>query len=114
MTLPHLLLSSTIAMASQVQCTFTGVYADYVQLQEEYARKCTEYDHIDCTLSSILPQIEGQNLFIYFFHLPSTYSIKCARHQFFLSNILNMSTYRLRLLNMAPKWWWAGSCYACV
>lgn len=62
-TLPHVLLSSTIAMASRVQLTFTEAYADYVQLQEEYARKCAEYDHIDCTLSSVLPQIEGQYLF---------------------------------------------------
>jgi nucleoprotein TPR len=54
-------LSPTVAMASRVQRsgkTFTEVYADYVQLQEEYAKKCAEYDHMDRTLSSVLAQIE--------------------------------------------------------
>ena len=32
--------------------------ADYVRLQEEYAAKCAEYDHMDRTLSSVLGQIE--------------------------------------------------------
>lgn len=46
-------LSPTVAMASRVQRsgkTFTEVYADYVQLQEEYTKKCAEYDHMDRTL----------------------------------------------------------------
>jgi nucleoprotein TPR len=54
-------LSPTVAMATRVQRsgkTFTEVYADYVQLQEEYAKKCAEYDHMDRTLSSVLAQIE--------------------------------------------------------
>ncbi|KAG6376921.1 hypothetical protein JVT61DRAFT_953 [Boletus reticuloceps] len=47
-------LSPTVAMASKVQKsgkTFTQVYADYVRLEEEYAKKCAEYDHMDRTLS---------------------------------------------------------------
>ncbi len=54
-------LSPTVAMASRVQRagkTFTEVYADYVELQEDYAKKCAEYDHMDRTLSSVLAQIE--------------------------------------------------------
>ncbi len=54
-------LSPTVAMASRSQRsgkTFTEVYADYVRLQEEYAKKSAEYDHMDRTLSSVLAQIE--------------------------------------------------------
>ncbi|PPR07761.1 hypothetical protein CVT24_003711 [Panaeolus cyanescens] len=54
-------LSPTVAIASKVQKggkTFTEVYADYVRLQEEYATKSAEYDHMDRTLSSVLAQIE--------------------------------------------------------
>ncbi|KAF8967178.1 hypothetical protein BDZ97DRAFT_1917117 [Flammula alnicola] len=54
-------LSPTVAMASKSQRsgkTFTEVYADYVRLQEEYAVKSAEYDHMDRTLSSVLAQIE--------------------------------------------------------
>ncbi|KAF5314858.1 hypothetical protein D9619_007083 [Psilocybe cf. subviscida] len=54
-------LSPTVAMASRTQRsgkTFTEVYADYVRLQEEYAKKCGEYDNMDRTLSSVLAQIE--------------------------------------------------------
>jgi len=43
-------LSPTVAMASKVQRsgkTFTDVYADYIRLQEEYAKKSAEYDHMD-------------------------------------------------------------------
>lgn len=54
-------LSPTVAIASKVQKggkTFTEVYADYVRLQEEYAKKSAEYDHMDRTLASVLAQIE--------------------------------------------------------
>lgn len=54
-------LSPTVAIASKVQRsgkTFTDVYADYVRLQEDYVKKCAEYDHMDRTLSSVLAQIE--------------------------------------------------------
>ncbi|KAI6016239.1 hypothetical protein EDC04DRAFT_2577700 [Pisolithus marmoratus] len=54
-------LSPTVAMVSRVQKggkTFTEVYADYVRLEEEYAKKCAEYDHMDRTLSEVLAQIE--------------------------------------------------------
>lgn len=54
-------LSPTVAMASKAQRsgkTFTQVYADYVRLQEDYAKKSAEYDHMDRTLSAVLAQIE--------------------------------------------------------
>lgn len=54
-------LSPTVAMASKAQRsgrTFTEVYADYVRLQEDYARKSAEYDHMDRTLAAVLAQIE--------------------------------------------------------
>ncbi|KAF8903177.1 hypothetical protein CPB84DRAFT_810991 [Gymnopilus junonius] len=54
-------LSPTVAMASRTQRsgkTFTEVYADYVRLQEEFAKKSAEYDHMDRTLSAVLAQIE--------------------------------------------------------
>ena len=54
-------LSPTVAMASRAQRsgkTFTEVYAEHVKLQEEYARKCAEYDHMDRTLQAVLSQIE--------------------------------------------------------
>lgn len=54
-------LSPTVAMVSRVQKggkTFTEVYADYVHLEEEYAKKCAEYGHMDRTLSDVLAQIE--------------------------------------------------------
>lgn len=54
-------LSPAVAIASKAQKTgktFTQVYADYVQLQEDYAKKCAEYDHMDRTLNSVLLQIE--------------------------------------------------------
>lgn len=54
-------LSPTVAMASKAQRsgkTFTEVYADYVRLQDEYAKKSAEYDRMDDTLSDILAQIQ--------------------------------------------------------
>ncbi|KAF9242663.1 hypothetical protein BU15DRAFT_72775 [Melanogaster broomeanus] len=54
-------LSPTVAMATKVQKggkTFTEVYTDYVRLEEDYANKCAEYDHMDRTLSDVLAQIE--------------------------------------------------------
>ena len=54
-------LSPTVAMASRAQRggkSFTEVYSDYVRLQEEYQRKCEEYDRMDRTLQSVLAQIE--------------------------------------------------------
>jgi len=54
-------LSPTVAMASRVQRggkTFTEIYAEYVQLQEDYARKTAEYDQMDRTLAAVLAQIE--------------------------------------------------------
>ncbi|EGN98500.1 hypothetical protein SERLA73DRAFT_169454 [Serpula lacrymans var. lacrymans S7.3] len=54
-------LSPTVAMVSKAQRggkTFTDVYADYVRLQDEFAKKSAEYDHMDRTLSAVLAQIE--------------------------------------------------------
>ncbi|KAH7927786.1 hypothetical protein BV22DRAFT_1060287 [Leucogyrophana mollusca] len=54
-------LSPTVAMVSKAQRsgkTFTEVYADYVRLQEDFAKKSAEYDHMDRTLSAVLAQIE--------------------------------------------------------
>lgn len=54
-------LSPTVAMVSRVQKhgkTFTEVYADYVRLQDELAKKSAEYNHMDRTLSAVLAQIE--------------------------------------------------------
>ncbi|KAG2344469.1 hypothetical protein BDR05DRAFT_975520 [Suillus weaverae] len=54
-------LSPTVAMVSRAQKTgktFTEVYADYVRLQDEFAKKSAEYDHMDRTLSTVLAQIE--------------------------------------------------------
>ncbi|KAJ7758135.1 hypothetical protein DFH07DRAFT_772602 [Mycena maculata] len=54
-------ISPTVAMVSKAQRsgkTFTEVYADYVRLQEEFVKKCTEYDRMDQTLTAVLSQIE--------------------------------------------------------
>ncbi|KAH8990434.1 hypothetical protein EDB86DRAFT_3080419 [Lactarius hatsudake] len=54
-------LSPTVAIASRAQRTgktFTEVYADHVRLQDEYAKKCAEYDRMDRTLAQVLAQIE--------------------------------------------------------
>lgn len=54
-------LSPTVAMASRAQRggkTFTEVYSEHVRLQDEYARKSAEYDHMDRTLQAVLAQIE--------------------------------------------------------
>jgi nucleoprotein TPR len=54
-------LSPTVAMASRVQRggkTFTEVYADYVRLQDELAKRNAEFDHMERTLGAVLAQIE--------------------------------------------------------
>ncbi|KAF7314521.1 hypothetical protein MKEN_00925200 [Mycena kentingensis (nom. inval.)] len=54
-------ISPTVAMVSRAQKagkTFTEVYTDYIRLQEDYSKKCTEYDRMDQTLSAVLAQIE--------------------------------------------------------
>ena len=57
-------LSPMVEIASRAERsgkTFTEVYADHVHLQDEYATKCAEYDHMDsdCTLAQVLvAQIE--------------------------------------------------------
>ena len=47
-------LSPMVVMASRAQRsgkTFTEVYADHVRLQDEYAKKCAEYDCMSRTLA---------------------------------------------------------------
>ncbi|TRM58157.1 hypothetical protein BD626DRAFT_410863 [Schizophyllum amplum] len=54
-------LSPTVAIASRAQRggkTFTEVYADYVQLQDDFAKKSAEYEHMERTLTQVLGQIE--------------------------------------------------------
>ncbi|KAL1742749.1 hypothetical protein HDZ31DRAFT_42546 [Schizophyllum fasciatum] len=55
------MLSPTVAMASRAQRggkTFTEVYADYVKLQDDFAKKTAEYEHMERTLTQVLGQIE--------------------------------------------------------
>jgi nucleoprotein TPR len=90
-------LSPTVAMASRVQKTgktFTEVYADYVKLQEDYRRKCAEYDNMDSTLKRILGQIE-ERVCIHSSHAKSVYiSEMLFRPLFFLSRGQNMNASR--------------------
>jgi len=61
-------LSPTVAIASRAQRsgkTFTEVYADHVRLQDEYAKKCAEYDRMDRTLGQVLAQIEERVCFYF-------------------------------------------------
>jgi nucleoprotein TPR len=54
-------LSPTVAMASRAQRTgrtFTEVYADYVKVQDELAKRNAEFDHMERTLGAVLAQIE--------------------------------------------------------
>lgn len=54
-------LSPTVAIASRSQKsgkTFTEVYAEFVKLKEDYAKKVLEYDHMERTLQDVLAQIQ--------------------------------------------------------
>ena len=54
-------LSPTVAITSRAQKggkTFTEVYADYVKLQEDFARKCVEYDQVAETLHAVMGELE--------------------------------------------------------
>jgi hypothetical protein len=90
-------LSPTVAMASKAQRsgkTFTEVYADYVRLQDEYARKSAEYDHMDRTLSAVLAQIEERVRVIY--QMVWCHSNHIYRRLFFLNNVLSTSAFNQR------------------
>lgn len=92
-------LSPTVAIASRAQRsgkTFTEVYADYVRLQEDYAKKSAEYDHMDRTLSAVLTQIEER------VSMSGTYinlliNDPSPRHPFSRSSVPNMSDFNLKL-----------------
>ena len=93
-------LSPTVAMASKTQKsgkTFTEVYADYVRLQDEYAQKCAEYDHMDRTLTAVLAQIEERVSY------PRSVSWQRSnagcRHPFFRNNARSTRDFSLKLLN---------------
>jgi len=94
-------LSPTVAMASRTQKsgkTFTEVYADYVRLQDEYAQKCAEYDHMDRTLTAVLAQIEER--VSYLCSLWCQYSKVTRRRPFFRNNARNTRDFSLKLLNL--------------
>lgn len=91
-------LSPTVAMVSKVQKsgkTFTEVYADYVRLQEDFARKSVEYDNMDRTLSSVLAQIE-ERVCLLRYHVTPEAANGIYRHPFFLNNAQNMNVYNPR------------------
>lgn len=94
-------LSPTVAMASKAQRsgkTFTEVYADYVRLQEDYAKKSAEYDHMDRTLSAVLAQIEERvGCSIQQFLLPFHTFL---RPQFFLNNVPNTNASNPKHLSL--------------
>ena len=76
-------LSPTVAIASRAQRsgkTFTEVYADHVRLQDEYAKKCAEYDRMDRTLAQVLAQIEERVRF--FTSLRRPIALTLQRHLF--------------------------------
>lgn len=92
-------LSPTVAMASKAQRsgkTFTEVYSDYVRLQDEYARKSAEYDHMDRTLSSVLAQIEERVRVISSNILSDCFNY-IFRHPFYLNNVRSTNAFNLRL-----------------
>jgi hypothetical protein len=93
-------LSPTVAMASKAQRagkTFTEVYADYVRLQDDYAKKLVEYDHMDRTLADVLAQIEERVRFCH--SMSGGNADNVFRHLFFRSNASNTSVFNLKLLN---------------
>ena len=100
-------LSPTVAMASKTQKsgkTFTEVYADYVRLQDEFAQKCAEYDHMDRTLTAVLAQIEERAS-----HLSTIRNLlsePSCRRPFFHNNAQNTNDSSLRrqsFLLSSPK-----------
>ena len=94
-------LSPTVAIASRVQKggkTFTEVYADYVKLQEEYAKKATEYEHMDRTLTAVLAQIEERVSYLQSQFISSVY-LTSHRHLSLLNNVKNTSVFKLKPLS---------------
>ena len=94
-------LSPTVAMASRVQRggkSFTEVYSDYIKLQEEFSRKCAEYDHMDRTLSAVLAQIE-ERVRIFRALLFATMLTFWCRRLFCPSSEPSMNGCRLSLLS---------------
>lgn len=87
-------LSPTVAMVSRVQKggkTFTEVHADYVRLEEEYAKKCAEYDHMDRTLSDVLAQIEER---VRHSCILPPLAHRALRHPFWHNSVTNTSISR--------------------
>ena len=99
-------LSPTVAIASRAQRsgkTFTEVYADHVRLQDEYAKKCAEYDRMDRTLGQVLAQIEERVCFFY----PISFEIFSAeryfRRQYLLNNVPSTNDCNPRQHNSRPN-----------
>ena len=84
--------------------TFTEVYADFVRLQDEFAQKCAEYDHMDRTLTAVLAQIEERAS-----HLSTIRNLlsePSCRRPFFHNNAQNTNDSSLRrqsFLLSSPK-----------
>jgi nucleoprotein TPR len=94
-------LSPTVAMASKAQRsgkTFTEVYSDYVRLQEDYAKKSAEYDHMDRTLSAVLAQIEERVRGSVQQFFPSSHL--CFRPLSFPNSVQNTNASNLKHLNL--------------
>ena len=93
-------LSPTIAMASKAQRAgkmFTEVYSDYVRLQEEYAKKSAECDHMDRTLSAVLAQIEERVSEIPWY--PSVSLSTTSRRPSYRNNVLNTNASNQKQLS---------------
>lgn len=101
-------LSPTVAMVSKAQKsgkTFTEVYADYVRLQDEFAKKCAEYERMDQTLSAVLAQLEERVRDECYLDY---YLLNLYRHRFYPSNARNTSACSPRLPTSprsSPKHW---------
>lgn len=99
-------LSPTVAMVSKAQRsgkTFTEVYADYVKLQDDFAKKCAEYDRMDTTLSAVLAQIEERVCRRCYLRLRCLLSL-ARRHLFYRSNGRNTSASSQKHLIWLHNW----------
>lgn len=97
-------LSPTVAMASRVQRngkTFTEVYADYVRLQEDYARKSAEFDNMDRTLSAVLAQIEERVRKLLYIISPRIHIWSAGTHPLSATRGVRTPTTRVRATGVA-------------
>ena len=95
-------LSPTIAIASRTQKsgkTFTEVYAEFVKLREDYAKKVMECDHMERTLQEVLAQIQ-ERVSIVSSSVPLFHLNVSIRHLSCLNNALSTNDFRLKHLNL--------------